>query len=920
MTEPVSGDRHEERRPRARRATPAKGVIRSLQERAKELNCLYQVEEILSKPDLPLETSLMLVIEALPEGLQYPERSQALIRLDGREYRSRGYSATPWRVTVPLRRGGEVVGEIEVSYSQELPQADSGPFLREEVRLFNAIADRLGAYLERPTPGPASEQWKSAINLLREADHDLYVRVARRMIRHLYWVNVEDAREVLERTGHRQVAGGAADAVSENRPEQITTWDDTYYLTNEPFELAARHMSGDEILHLVQTWMAEERSSLLSKIVNNRQTSIMDITRALRRYKEQTPDESRLPAAAQKGIVVSLIRRFLGEDLAFIGKAKKNLKATDFLEITEKTVYARETRGRIGGKSTGLFLAGRILEPNQSLLQGDFEIKVPNSWYLASESIVEFMEYNDLHDWTLEQKYKDLDRVRREYPILVQLFKHARFPPDLITGLSMALDDFQNSPIIARSSSLGEDRQGTAFSGKYKSLFLANQGSKKARLNALLDAITEIYASMFSPDPIEYRRERGLLDFDEEMGILLQEVVGARVGRYYFPTFSGVAFSNNEFSWSPRIARSDGLLRLVPGLGTRAVDRVGDDYPVLIAIGKPGLRANASLDEKMRYAPRMIDVMDLEAGSFKTLPLDELLKEEDLSYPDLRLVFSTLQRDRLVPPSPVLADPRREKMVATFEGLLGSTTFVKQVSTLMRLLEEGLETAVDVEFACEGRNLYVLQCRAQSYAANEAPALIPSDIAEPDVLFRGRRHISNGTLPDIRYVVYVDPFAYARLESLAELKAVGEAVGRLNQTLPHRRFILMGPGRWGSRGDIKLGVSITYSDINNTAMLVEIAHRKAGYSPDLSFGTHFFQDLVESSIRYLPLYPDEEEGMLNERLLLEAPNHLAAFAPAFAGLEDVVRVVDMAEVTGGGRLQVAMNGEAEEALGYLVRG
>jgi len=893
--------------------------MRSLQERAKELNCLYRVEEVLSKPDLPVEKALQEIIEALPAGLQYPEPSQALIRLDSREYSSSGYGVSPWRVAVPLRRGREVVGEIEVSYSQQVPQADSGPFLREEVRLVNAIADRLGIYLERRAPGPASEQWRGAINLLREADRDLFVRVARRMIRHLYWVNVEDAREVLERTGHRQVSDAEGAGWSENRPEEKATWDDAYYMTNAPFDLAARHLSGDEILHLVQTWMAEERSSLLAKIVSNRQTSIVDITRALRRYKEQMPDEGRLPAVAQKGTVVSLIRRFLSEDLEFIGKAKRNLKATDFLEITEKTVYSRESRGRIGGKSTGLFLAGRIMGPNQHLLQGDFEIKVPNSWYVASESIVEFMEHNDLHDWTLEQKYKDSDRIRREYPILVQLFKHSQFPPDLVTGLSMALDDFQNRPIIARSSSLGEDRQGTAFSGKYKSLFLANQGSKKVRLDALLDAIAEIYASIFGPDPIEYRRERGLLDFDEEMGILLQEVVGTRVGHYYFPTFSGVAFTNNEFSWSPRIARSDGLLRLVPGLGTRAVDRVGDDYPVLIAPGKPGLRANASLDEKIKYAPRMIDVMDLEVGSFKTLSLEGLLKEEGLSYPDFRLVFSTLQRDRLVPPSPVLADPRRENMVATFEGLLGSTTFVKQISTLMRLLEEGLESAVDVEFACEGRSLYVLQCRAQSYAANEAPAPIPSDIAEADVLFRGHKHISNGTLPDIRYVVYVDPLAYAGLASLAELKAVGEAVGRLNQTLPHRRFILMGPGRWGSRGDIKLGVSVTYSDINNTAMLVEIARRKAGYSPDLSFGTHFFQDLVESSIRYLPLYPDEDQGVLNERLLLEAPNQLATFASAFAALGRVVRVVDIAEVTGGGRLRVAMNGERQEALGYLVR-
>ncbi|MBK6678651.1 MAG: hypothetical protein IPG53_00820 [Ignavibacteriales bacterium] len=99
----------------------------------------------------------------------------------------------------------------------------------------------------------------------------------------------------------------------------------------------------------------------------------------------------------------------------------------------------------------------------------------------------------------------------------------------------MALDDFGDRPIIVRSSSLLEDQVGSAFSGKYKSLFLANQGSKPERLSALMDAIAEVYASTFGPDPIEYRTERGLIDFHEEMGIMIMEVVGTRVGDYFFP-------------------------------------------------------------------------------------------------------------------------------------------------------------------------------------------------------------------------------------------------------------------------------------------------------------------------------------------------------------------------------------------------
>ena len=207
-----------------------------------------------------------------------------------------------------------------------------------------------------------------------------------------------------------------------------------------------------------------------------------------------------------------------------------------------------------------------------------------------------FVEYNQLED-VYNRKYLEIEQIRREYPHIVQVFKNSSFAPEIMKGLSLALDDLEGRPLIVRSSSLLEDRMGAAFSGKYKSLFLANVGTKGERLNALMDAIAEVYASLFGADPIEYRAERNLLDLHEEMGIMIQEVVGSRVGPYFLPSFAGVAFSNNEFRWSPRIKREDGLVRMVPGLGTRAVDRVGDDYPILVAPGQPGLRVNVTQEE-----------------------------------------------------------------------------------------------------------------------------------------------------------------------------------------------------------------------------------------------------------------------------------------------------------------------------------
>ena len=232
-------------------------------------------------------------------------------------------------------------------------------------------------------------------------------------------------------------------------------------------------------------------------------------------------------------------------------------------------------------------------------------IKTPKTWYLTSDGVLYFMRHNNLEE-VLEQKYKEIEEVRIEYPHVVQLFKNSEFPPDIIKGLSVALDDLGEQPLVVRSSSLLEDQIGATFSGKYKSLFLANQGTKQQRLVALMDAIAEVYASTFSPDPIEYRAERGLLDFHEEMGVMIQEVVGTKIGSYFLPAFAGVAFSNNEFRWSPRIKREDGLVRLVLRLGTRAVDRLGDDYPVLVSPGQPNLKVNVTHEELLRYSPKKL--------------------------------------------------------------------------------------------------------------------------------------------------------------------------------------------------------------------------------------------------------------------------------------------------------------------------
>jgi len=464
-----------------------------------------------------------------------------------------------------------------------------------------------------------------------------------------------------------------------------------------------------------------------------------------------------------------------------------------------------------------------------------------------------------------------------------------------------------------------EDQIGAAFSGKYKSLFLANQGPKEERLNALTDAIAEVYASTFGPDPIEYRSERGLLDFHEEMGIMIQEVVGKKVDKYYFPAYAGVAFSNNEFRWSPRIKREDGLIRLVPGLGTRAVDRTGNDYPVLVTPGQPNLRVNVSFDEVLRYAPKMIDVINLETNEFETVDIHDIIREYGDKYPDVKNVFSMVEGNIIRDNIGLMTDFEKEEFVVTFNNLLNNTNFIKRMGDILKLLKEKMNTPVDVEFASDGDNLYLLQCRPQSFTKDNSPDKIPKNVRKEKIIFTANRFVSNGRVPEITHLVYIDPVKYSEQSDIKILKKIGRVVGLLNKILPRRKFILLGPGRWGSRGDIKLGVNVTYSDINNTAMLVEIAKQKGNYVPDLSFGTHFFQDLVEASIRYLPLYPDDEEVIFNEQFFRESKNILEDILPDFAYLKDYVKVIDVPEAHNGLIVRVLMNGDEDQGMALLLK-
>jgi pyruvate,water dikinase len=901
---------------------PVERLIHDLRERAKELNCLYEVQEILSTPKIDMDEVCRRVMKVLPPGWQYPDVCQAEITFEGEVYRTQGFKASAWVQSADIVVQDEVLGSIKVYYTEERPSSDEGPFLKEERKLINTIAEQIGFFFlhqqlsqvfkERlRSDKERLNEWDVILDLLKRTDPELVTRISRKMINYLGWRGIREANQLLEHFGPARESRDQADG---NRPYHGQGGGNLVELSDKVFALAGQNLPREVIMDNIQKWIREDRSTFLVDVLVNPASSLADISTALERYHLLPGPRLELTAPRERWFRVSLIRRILNDQPRFINIAQDYIDIDDFSDFMRRVIHPTASHGELGGKSSGLFLAAQILKHEAARGKFEYTVKTPKTWYLTSDSVFHFIGYNNLED-VLEQKYKELPQVRQEYPYILHVFKSSPLPPEIIKGLSLALEDLWDLPLIVRSSSLLEDRMGKAFAGKYKSLFIANKGTKEERLEALMDAIKEVYASLFAPDPIKYRAQHGLLNDHEEMGIMIQQVVGAQAGNFYMPACAGVAFSQNEFHWSSRIRREDGLVRMVIGLGTRAVDRLSDDYPVLVSPGQPGLRVNTTMDELLRYSPRKMDVINLKTHTFETVAIRSLLKECGKEYPLINQLVSVLESDRLRKPDGLKTHFESDSLVVTFDGLITHTPFLKQVQSMLKILQAVLGGPVDIEFAHDGQDFYLLQCRSQSYSEQRMPASIPAEIARESVLFSANRYVTNGSLTDVTHIVYVDPQKYGKLEQYEDLAAIGRVIGRLNQVLPERGFILMGPGRWGSRGDIKLGVNTTYADINNTAMLIEIARKHNGYIPEPSFGTHFFQDLVEASIYYLPLYPDDPKVVFNEQFLTRQKNLLSELVPEFARFSNVIHVVRIPEDKS---LQVLMNAERGEAVAFLT--
>jgi hypothetical protein len=543
----------------------------------------------------------------------------------------------------------------------------------------------------------------------------------------------------------------------------------------------------------------------------------------------------------------------------------------------------------------------------------------PESYYMGSDLLYTFVSVNNLHHWN-DQKYKPEDEMRRDYPKIIEEYDQSEFPPSIIQRLETILTSVGDKPLIVRSSSLLEDNFGTAFAGKYESIFLPNQGRIDQNLEALTRAIARIYASTLNPTALLYRRSRGLQDYDERMAVLIQVVQGNRFGDYYLPDISGVAFSHNQYRWSPQIRAEDGFIRLVWGLGTRAVDRVGNDYPRLVALSHPTLRPSNTVRSIRRYSQQYVDLIDLKDNQIKTMPIHDVLTGD---YPPLRYLAQIDQEGYFRSIRSRLVDADPTKLILTFEDLLRRTPFAERMRYMLNVLENEYESAVDVEFTADiyeddGKpeiRFSLIQCRPLSYMKEENQVSLPHGLDPDHIIFSSSIMVAGGWIEEINYALFIPPESYFSLPTQAARNKLERAIGKLNAALGGESFICVGPGRWGTSNP-DLGVHVDYADIFNSKALVELSGEGIGPAPEPSLGTHFFQDLLEGEIFPLATYIGKDS--FNRDFFYETPNRLAEWIKVEPDMFKRLRLIKVSDYLENHHIELVMNGEEGRALAFLA--
>jgi len=607
-----------------------------------------------------------------------------------------------------------------------------------------------------------------------------------------------------------------------------------------------------------------------------------------------------------------LLRMAVSRDERMLELIRKYLSLGDVLDIGKRMIGT----GLIGGKTVGMLLARAILKRSDERWE---ELLEPHdSFYIGSDVFYTYLVRNGI--WWVRERQRDPENFLDGASMARQRMLTGTFPESLVKQFEQMLDYFGQSPYIVRSSSLLEDAYGNAFAGKYDSVFCVNQGPRQQRLDDFLAAVRTIYASSMSDKALTYRAQRGLLDRDEQMALLVQRVSGDRYGALFYPQIAGVGLSYNPYVWSSYIDPQAGVLRLVFGLGTRAVDRSDDDYTRVVALNAADRRPESDFDEVRQYSQRRVDVLDVEANHHASYDLAEVV-QASAGLPLELLMSRDQERERRAAQRGMKVD---FPWVLTFERLFRETDYVDDMRRMLQTLQEAYEYPVDVEFTTNfladgSYKINLVQCRPLQVKGG-GPVTAPPTGLDPEqtVLEARGAVIGQSRVTSVDRIIYVSPSVYGQLP-IPDRYEIARLIGRLchlKEPGEPRKVLLMGPGRWGTTTP-SLGVPVSFSDISTVSFLCEIVAMREDLVPDVSLGTHFFNELIEMDVLYMALFPTREGNYLNRTLLERLPSRLSSLVPEVVKWPEAVRVIEAADLPHGRALNLNASAPQQRVVCYL---
>ena len=592
--------------------------------------------------------------------------------------------------------------------------------------------------------------------------------------------------------------------------------------------------------------------------------------------------ESRMPVSEECSRMCNIM---MTRDERLRVLVKKHFKPEDYFRVRDHMVGT----GMVGGKTCGMLLARAII---RNLAPDINAVLEPHdSFYVGSDVFYTYIVDNDF--WGIRVRQRTEEGYFTLAGELADRLRSGRFSREIEEQFTHILEYYGQDPYIVRSSSILEDGFDNAFAGKYESVFCANRGTPDERLEEFENAVRTVYASSAGLSALDYRKRRGLDRRDEQMALLVMRVSGSAYGSYYMPCAAGVGYSFSPYKFLNDIDSSAGMLRLVAGLGTSAVDRTEGSYPRLVSLDKPEATNFTTVAEKHQFSQRKAEVVDLKTRSLNRVPLDDLepvlpayVKNQVLEH-DTEAEASLHERGIW-----------RNICFISCLGLVRNREMMERMQRMMHLIQKEYGEPVDIEFTInvsESREYMInlLQCRPLQVFKDGGGVTVPENVRAEDILLE-TRHASMGLSREVKLdrIVYVDPVKYYQLP-YNEKTAIAALIGRINwkyrDTGTH--MMLLVPGRIGTSSP-ELGVPTAFSDISGFDAVCEIAENRAGYNPELSYGSHIFQDLVEAQILYTAVFPGERTIRFRPELLRQVPNRIGEI-PGGAEKQEVICLADV---------------------------